>query len=97
MLYLVILSICIHIVEQFHLTIILLYCFVTAMFLDFNVSTYTFNESDAAVSNIIEVRKRVPSLETEVDIPIQVLALSGTADIGTIQQKGVAILMYACI
>ena len=50
------------------------------MFLDFDVSTYTFNESDGAVSNIIEVRKRNSSLETEVDIPIQVLALSGTAD-----------------
>ena len=52
------------------------------MFLDFNVSTYTFNESDGAVSNIIKVQKRDPSLETEVDIPIEVLALSGTADTG---------------
>lgn len=56
--------------------------FVTAIFLDFNVSTYTFNESDGAVSDIIEVRKRDPSLKTEVDIPIQVLALSGTAETG---------------
>ena len=54
------------------------------MFLDFNVSTYTFNESDGEVSNIIEVQKRDLSLETEVDIPIQVLALSGTADTGII-------------
>ena len=54
------------------------------MFLDFNVLSYTFNESVGAVSNIIEVRKRDPSLETEVDIPIQVLALSGTADTGVI-------------
>ena len=59
------------------------------MFLDFNMSTYTFNEGDGAVSNIIEVRKRDPSLETEVDIPIQVLALSGTADAGIIQQRDI--------
>ena len=64
------------------------------MLLDFNVSTYTFNESDGAVSNIIKVQKSDPSLETEVDIPIEVLALSGTADTGIIEQIGVVILIY---
>ena len=54
------------------------------MFLDFNVLSHTFNESVGEVRDIIEVRKRDPSLETEVDIPIQVLALSGTADAGII-------------
>lgn len=61
--------------------------FATAMFLDFNVLTYAFNENDGEIRDIIEVRKRDPSLETDVDIPFQVVALSGTADTGTIQQK----------
>ena len=51
----------------------------TAIFLNFNISTYTFSESDGTVANVIKVQKNASSPDTEVDIPVQVLTLSGTA------------------
>ena len=54
----------------------------TAIFLNFNASTYTFNERDGTVANV-RVQKNANSPDTEVDFPIQVLTLNGTATAGT--------------
>ena len=52
------------------------------IFLDFEPSTFTFHESDGTVTNIINIAKVHNPPQTEVNLPLRVLTLSGTADVG---------------
>ena len=42
----------------------------------------TFNEYDGTVSNIIKVIKTNDSITSEVDLPLQVVAMTGSSGVG---------------
>ena len=49
----------------------------------FNILSYEFNESDGEVEhNILRILKQNPSLPTEVDIPVKIETIVGTATAG---------------
>jgi len=60
----------------------LLHLFTTIeIVLDFQPTTYTVHESDGTVTNIINIAKVDDAPPSEVNIPLRVLILSGSADV----------------
>ena len=58
--------------------------FQLAIFLVYNMSSYTFHETDGTVDDVIRVQKRIGSPPTEVDIPLIIVTTneSGSATAG---------------
>ena len=50
--------------------------------LDFEPTSYTLNESDGTVTNIINITKVDNPPPSEVNLTLRVLTLSGSADVG---------------
>ena len=55
----------------------------TEIILDFQPTAYTVQEGDGAVTNVINIAKVGNPPPSEVDIPLRVLILSGSAEVGT--------------
>ena len=58
--------------------------FQLAIVLVYNMSSYTFHETDGTVDDVIRVQKRIGSPPTEVDIPLIIVTTneSGSATAG---------------
>ena len=62
--------------------------------LDFQPTAYTVHESDGIVTNIIDIAKVDDAPPSEVNIPLRVLILRGSADVGP--GKGQRLTTFPC-